>query len=92
MLSTALFRIFQEALTNIARHANAASVRTILHQEEDRIRLNVADDGIGITEDKLEQQPSFGLRGMRERVHNLHGKIEINTHVQKAPQFQSLFL
>ena len=44
MLSTALFRIFQEALTNIARHANAASVRTIIHQEEDRIRLNVADD------------------------------------------------
>lgn len=76
-LSIALFRIFQEALTNIARHANAASVKTILKQDADSISLEVIDDGVGISEEKLARPNSFGLMGMRERVKQFDGEVVI---------------
>ena len=66
--STAVFRIFQETLTNVARHARAQAVRVRLTADEGAIMLQVRDDGIGITTDAVEDGNSFGLMGIRERA------------------------
>lgn len=75
--STALFRIFQETLTNIARHANATEVDVSLEEQADCLMLIVRDNGRGISTGELNASNSLGLAGMRERVHLLHGQIEI---------------
>jgi PAS domain S-box-containing protein len=76
-LATALFRIFQEALTNVARHARASRVRTHLHHRNGALELEVKDDGRGITPDQLSALQSFGLISMRERAHSWGGSIDI---------------
>jgi PAS domain S-box-containing protein len=75
--STALFRIVQEALTNIARHAEARQVQLTLHRSNTSLQLTIQDDGHGITEREMEKASSFGLIGMRERVWALQGDISI---------------
>ncbi len=75
--STALFRIFQELLTNIGRHAGAAGVRVSFELDDGHYILMVADDGRGITEDEMTAPGSLGLIGMRERVRPFGGRIEI---------------
>lgn len=80
-LSTAVFRVFQEVLTNVARHANATSVNVDLDISEERLLLRVSDNGVGISEDKLHSRESLGLLGMRERVQMFAGKVDI----QSAP-------
>ena len=67
--STALFRIFQETLTNVARHAQATKVKVHLSERDERVILKVKDNGVGISTDRLAEAKSFGLIGMRERVH-----------------------
>jgi PAS domain S-box-containing protein len=66
--NTALFRIFQETLTNIARHAEATEVSVSLKQKDGQIELKVQDNGRGITEGELSHPKSFGLIGIRERA------------------------
>ncbi len=75
--STALFRIFQETLTNIARHANATQVDIRLDRTEQTIALVVEDDGVGIDETQLTDTHSLGLMGMRERAKLLGGTFEL---------------
>src|ERR1044071_4436213 len=75
--STALFRILQEALTNVARHAGAKSVHVGLHVAHRLSTLIVRDDGRGITEEELAAPTSLGLLGMRERVETLGGSLEV---------------
>jgi signal transduction histidine kinase len=75
--STAIFRIVQEALTNIARHANAGRVELVLHRLDHMLRLTIQDDGRGIAEQDMDKSLSFGLVGMRERVWAIHGEIAI---------------
>ncbi len=75
--STAIFRIFQEALTNVVRHANATEIRVELKKQDDAVVLNVRDNGKGITEKELSRPQSFGLIGMRERVHSFGGTFDI---------------
>ena len=77
-ISTAIFRIFQEALTNIARHANATRVEITLKRKHGCVRLIVRDNGKGIDEQKIRNPKSFGIRGIRERVHHLCGKLDIH--------------
>ena len=77
-VATALFRILQEALTNVARHAKAANVRVSLREESACFVLEVIDDGCGITEAELGKASAFGLLGMRERVMPLRGRCEIH--------------
>jgi PAS domain S-box-containing protein len=79
-LGTAVFRIFQEALTNVARHANASHVDVRLEQDEGRIRLSVRDDGKGISADALASSGSLGLLGMRERARRLAGTLVISSN------------
>lgn len=76
--STALFRIFQEALTNIGKHANARKAEVRLVQEGNEIVLEVCDDGRGLDGGDLVKPRSYGLRGMRERIHSLNGTFEIS--------------
>jgi PAS domain S-box-containing protein len=66
--TTALFRILQELLTNVARHASAANVRVALRAEGDTVVLSVEDDGVGITPDRVTSSSSLGLLGVRERA------------------------
>lgn len=81
--SLALFRIFQEALTNVAKHAGATSVAVRLAREDGGLVLEIADNGRGIAPAHLNKPRSFGLRGIRERMHGLGGTLEI---APNAPQ------
>jgi PAS domain S-box-containing protein len=76
--TTALFRVFQETLTNVARHAQAKSVSVRLELNPEVVRLEVRDDGLGISTANLANVRSLGLLGMRERVHLLNGELEIH--------------
>lgn len=76
-LSTAIFRIFQESLTNVSRHAGATKVLVSFKEEEDTLRLTIEDNGRGIKEDEIVNSRSFGIIGIRERVHILGGEVEI---------------
>ncbi len=71
-LATAVFRIVQEALTNVARHAGATRVEVSLRYHAGALALEIADDGRGITDGERLGSGSFGLLGMRERAY-LHG-------------------
>jgi signal transduction histidine kinase len=75
--STALFRIFQETLTNVARHAGARRVDVLLRKDPGGVELVVADDGAGIKPEQASNARSLGIVGMRERVYSLGGTFEI---------------
>jgi len=77
-LSTVIFRIFQESLTNIMRHANATQVKVDLSVEDESILLKVDDNGKGITSQQITDPKSFGLLGIRERVDSFNGQMKIN--------------
>jgi signal transduction histidine kinase len=72
-LSTAVFRIFQEALTNVARHAEATRVDVRLERADGALVLEVQDDGKGIAEEAEHRATSLGLLGVRERARRLGG-------------------
>ena len=72
--STALFRILQETLTNVLRHARATKVNVLLVKREDAVVLTVRDNGIGIPRQRINDPKSVGLTGMRERVRPWGGK------------------
>jgi signal transduction histidine kinase len=75
--SLALFRIVQETLTNVAKHAHASLVVVRLKREKGSIALELRDNGRGISEADMAKPKSFGLRGIRERVHSLSGEFTI---------------
>jgi PAS domain S-box-containing protein len=77
--STAIFRIVQEALTNIARHAQASSVTMNLFRSNGELLITIRDDGRGIRPEDMEKAESLGLIGMRERVWAMNGEISINS-------------
>lgn len=79
--STAIFRIVQEALTNVARHSNASHVELELRHEADWCVVRITDDGQGANQRADARQKSFGLIGIRERVHQLNGSVSIETAV-----------
>lgn len=76
-VSLTLFRIFQEALTNIARHANATEVDIKMFKSEASILLIIKDNGIGISEEKIKSPESFGLMAMRERAYSINATLDI---------------
>ena len=75
--ATAMFRILQESLTNVVRHAGATRTSVRVTRSDDRIILEVTDDGRGITEDQVEHSRSFGLLGMQERARMFGGTLRI---------------
>ena len=76
-LATDVFRVLQEALTNVARHARASSLQVTLRQTEGMLELEVADDGIGISEEEISRPGSLGLLGIRERLMAHGGDITL---------------
>jgi len=75
--STTLFRIFQETLTNIVRHADATKVCVTLSENNDSITLCVQDNGCGISSHQVSSLRSLGLLGMRERAMVWGGNVLI---------------
>lgn len=75
--ATVFFRIFQETLTNVIRHAGATRVDVALSEEDGRLVLEVADDGRGITDEALTSPDSLGLVGMRERASLVGGALSV---------------
>ncbi|MDQ1812344.1 response regulator [Massilia sp. CCM 9210] len=75
--STMLFRIVQEALTNVVRHAEAAHVRVTVARHGDRLLLRVHDDGKGIAPERSRNKESWGIRGMLERARHFGGELGI---------------
>jgi PAS domain S-box-containing protein len=76
--ATAIFRIFQETLTNVARHAEASEVEVRMAKGDGDLTLEVHDNGKGISEDKLLSGKSLGILGMRERAMLLGGELTIS--------------
>ena len=75
--TTAIFRIVQEALVNVARHASASRVTVRLREIGGHLEVLVADDGIGVSDAQVADARSFGLLGMRERAHALGGQVTV---------------
>jgi signal transduction histidine kinase len=76
--TTALFRIIQEALTNVVRHASASRVTVRLREMGSDLEAMVADDGTGISGADAADARSFGLLGMSERAHGMGGRLSIH--------------
>jgi signal transduction histidine kinase len=76
-LNTAFFRIFQEALTNIVRHAVATEVNVTLTRKSGELILRIRDNGRGISEEEVQNTKSFGMLGMRERARLLGGGVRV---------------
>ncbi len=79
ILATSLFRIVQEALTNVAAHAGASHVMVALQRRDEGLLLTIADDGNGLSADLAGERKTYGLLGMRERVDMLGGRIAIDS-------------
>lgn len=73
--SIAIFRILQEALTNVARHAKANLVKVIINCNSHFFRMEIIDNGIGITDEQIKDPKNLGLVGLRERVYPFNGTI-----------------
>jgi PAS domain S-box-containing protein len=82
MAATAIFRMVQEALTNVTRHAEAKRVRVEMRLVRDEFQLHIEDNGKGTTLDGNRSKDAFGLLGMQERVRQLNGWIAFDS----APQ------
>jgi signal transduction histidine kinase len=82
-LQTTAFRIAQEAITNVMRHARAQSVRVNLSIEAGRLRMRIVDDGRGFDTTEVErdaqQDAGFGLIGMKERAALIGGRIQVTS-------------
>lgn len=77
--SLCLFRIAQEALNNVAQHADAVSVKVALGREAQGVRLEVSDDGAGFDPQAPPSHPSLGMASMRERVRVLDGELDVHS-------------
>ena len=71
--ATALFRIVQESLTNILRHARASHVHIRMRRSDGKLFLTIAHDGVGLSRDSRKKANTFGLVGIEERIHALGG-------------------
>ena len=71
-----LYRLLQELLNNVSKHADASEVRIVLRQHNGRLLLEVTDNGSGFAPDNA---PGFGIQGMRERVHALGGEFTLES-------------
>lgn len=76
-LQTALFRIFQESVTNIVRHANATQVQVRMNYDHGKLIFGISDNGVGIKKEAAENPESLGLVGIKERIYGWKGEVEI---------------
>jgi len=78
-LKTCIYRVVQEALHNVAKHANATTVNIEMKRDGDLVRLTIDDDGVGITPKPTNGRQTFGMAGMRERIGNIGGKVKVSS-------------
>ena len=78
-MSTAIFRIYQESLTNVMRHAGAGKVEASLEVDDTNVKLTINDDGKGFLVEEIANKKTLGLMGMRERATLLGGSYQINS-------------
>ena len=86
--SVALFRVIQEALNNIAKHAKATEANIIINKHNKILMLEIADNGVGFDHNQKINYDSYGLIGMRERVFLLDGELSIKSSVGKGTTVQ----
>ncbi len=77
--SIALFRILQEALTNVTRHSGASRVEIEFHHSDEEVVMSIIDNGRGMTENRTDASIPHGILGMRERTNQLGGTINFET-------------
>jgi two-component system sensor histidine kinase DegS len=78
-----LFRLVQEAVNNVVKHAQATEIRVTIRNEHDMLIVQITDDGTGF-DVKAKSKAGFGLAGMRERVIHLRGSLEIKSELGKG--------
>lgn len=78
--ATGIFRVLQELVTNVIRHAGASEIRVEFERRRNRMRIRVIDNGIGINKPALVQGNRFGILGIKERVHYWNGTFKINAN------------
>jgi PAS domain S-box-containing protein len=83
-INTSIYRIVQEALTNVARHSQANKVDIIMNTNQDNICISIGDNGKGFNESEISSMKSTGISGMRERVYMLGGRLNIETCIGKG--------
>ncbi|THU38172.1 PAS domain S-box protein [Niastella caeni] len=86
--SNALFRIYQEALTNVARHAGATQVDAVLSQEKNRIVLEIRDNGKGFRMENMTGKKTLGLKGMHERALMIDGDFRLESRPGEGTYIQ----
>ncbi|MFH1146483.1 MAG: response regulator [Pseudomonadota bacterium] len=85
-VETAVYRIIQEALNNVARHAKASAVTISMKQKDAALLVEIADDGIGMEPSRIRSPHSTGMFGMRERAEILSGTLEVKSYPGKGTQ------
>src|SRR5205085_12521155 len=78
-ISTGIFRIFQETLTNVARHAHATKIESTLEKDNETIVLTIRDNGKGFDEKLLPAKKTLGIVGMGERATMMGGELKIRS-------------
>ncbi len=86
LIKTALFRIFQESLTNIARHSNAARVTVAITIGNGKLIMSIADNGKGFDKQKVAEKKTLGILGMKERIAMIGGEYEIKSELGKGTE------
>ena len=89
--STAVFRIVQEALTNVAKHANATQVEVTIVGGADELMVTVRDNGVGFASDAARKPNSFGLLGLKERAYLLGGDASVTTEPGRGTEVEVRF-
>jgi signal transduction histidine kinase len=87
-VSVAVFRVVQEALTNIMRHARASRVHVNLMAKEKEIRISIEDNGIGMAQNQLTELKSLGIIGMKERISRIGGEFNYSSKVGKGTRLE----
>jgi signal transduction histidine kinase len=87
-LEMAIYRVVQEALHNVAKHANATTVNIDMKREGDTVTLLIQDDGVGIPAKPRPGRQTFGMAGMRERIGNLGGKMRVTSPPGKGTRIE----
>jgi signal transduction histidine kinase len=90
-VSLTLFRIMQESLTNIARHAMASTIGIRLFKANGFIHLMISDNGIGITDDQIQSKQAFGILSMKDRASSLGGNIYISRGKESGTEIKLIF-
>ncbi len=82
--STAVYRIIQESLTNVARHAQANAVSIKMNTINDELVIQIEDDGVGIAKEAVSTPGSVGILGMTERAYNFGGNLVVSGQRQQG--------